>query len=81
MKGYIHIEATKREGAEGLSVVCSLEHVGTLDKFHIMESVCRTLQLTKQECMVFVCLKHDGTLDKIFGSEGIELKLPIKEDT
>lgn len=81
MKGYIHVEAVKREDVEGISVACNLEHVGTPDKFHIMESVCRVLNLTEQEWMAFVCLKDAGMFDQLLDSEGIELKLPIKEDT
>lgn len=79
MKGYIHIEAAKREDAEGISVACNLEHVSPMDRFHIIESVCRALRLTEQEWMLFVCLKDQGIFDKLFGSEGIELKLPNKE--
>lgn len=79
MKGYIHIEAVKREADEGISVACNLEHVGVPDKFHIIESVCRALHLTKQEWMLFVCLKDKAVFDELLDSECIEMKLPIKE--
>ena len=81
MKGYIHIEAAKREDAEGISVTCNLEHPGTMDRFNIIESVCRALRLTEQEWMLFVCLKHEGIFDKLLDREGIELKLPNREGT
>ena len=80
MKGYIHIEAAKREDAEGISIACKLEHVGMADRFNIIESVCRALNLTEQEWMAFVCLKDAGMFDKLLDSEAIEMKLPIKED-
>lgn len=80
MKGYIHIETAKREDAEGIQVACNLEHVDTADRFNIIESVCRVLNLTEQEWMLFVCLKHEGMFDQLLDSESIELKLPIKED-
>lgn len=79
MKGYIHIEAAKREDAEGISVACNLEHVGPMDRFHIIESVCQALHLTMQDWMLFVCLKDQGVFDTLFDSECVELKLPTKE--
>lgn len=62
MNGYIHIEVAKREDAEGISVACNLEHVGMADRFNIIESVCRALNLTEQEWMAFVCLKMQACL-------------------
>lgn len=81
MKGYIHIENVEREGREGLRVACNVAHVDTMDKFHIMELVCRTLEFTEQEWLLFVYLKHEGVVDKMFCGESVELRLPTKEDT
>ena len=49
MKGYIKIEATTQEGAEGLRVKAELHNVSNVDRTIIVCGVCDALHITPAE--------------------------------
>lgn len=79
MKGYIHFDSIEHEGHEAVQVSCHVQGVGVADKFHLLESLCSALEVTKQEWMLFVCMKDDGVFDEMLVKESVKIKLPIKE--
>ena len=46
MKGYIKIEATTQEGAEGLRVKTELHNVSDADRIIVVGGVCDALHIT-----------------------------------
>lgn len=79
MKGYIHFDYVEHEGQEGVQVLCHVQGVNMLDKFQMLESLCSALHVTKQEWMLYVCMKDDGVFDKALVKESVEIKIPNRE--
>lgn len=80
MKGYIHFDSVERDGQEAVQVSCHVKCSSLLDKFQMLESLCSALEITKQEWMLYVCMKEDGVLDQAFVKESVEIKIPNRED-
>ena len=79
MKGYVHFDSVERDGQEAVKVSCHVKGVDVLDKFQMLESLCGALHITKQEWMLYVCMKDDGVFDKAFVKESVEIKIPNRE--
>ncbi len=79
MKGFIHFDSVEHEGKEAVQVSCHVKCSSVLDKFQLLESLCSALHVTKQEWMLYVCMKDDGVFDKAFVKESVRIELPIKE--
>lgn len=79
MKGYIHFDSVEHEGQEAVQVSCHVNCSSLLDKFQMLESLCSALEITKQEWMLYVCMKEDGVLDQAFVKESVEIKIPNRE--
>ena len=79
MKGYVHFDSAERDGQEAVKVSCHVQGVGVIDKFQMLESLCNALGVTKQEWMLYVCMKDDGVLDQAFVEESVEIKIPNRE--
>lgn len=79
MKGYVHFDSVEHEGQEAVQVSCHLQDVNMLDKFQMLESLCGALHVTKQEWMLYVCMKDDGVFDKALVKESVEIKIPNRE--
>lgn len=55
MQGHVYLDATQLEDEEtGITVDCELKDVGVVDKFKLLESLCKALQISKQECLRYV---------------------------
>lgn len=66
MKGYLKVEATKEEkGREGLQLSCKLEHVGAMDRFHILEVVCDAIHMDSGDLKMFCTMKEIGLFDAL----------------
>lgn len=64
MKGYLKVEAVKNEqGHEGLQLSCELEHVGAMDRFHILQVVCDAIHMDSDDLKMFCMLKERGLFD------------------
>lgn len=79
MKGYIHLDSVEHEGQEAVQVSCHVKCSSLLDKFQMLESLCSALEITKQEWMLYVCMKDDGVFDKALVKESVEIKIPNRE--
>lgn len=79
MKGYVHFDSVERDGQEAVQVSCHLQDVNMLDKFQMLESLCSALEITKQEWMLYVCMKDDGVFDQMLVKESVEIKIPNRE--
>ena len=79
MKGYIHFDSVEHEGQEAVQVSCHVKCSSLLDKFQMLESLCSALEITKQEWMLYVCMKDDGVFDKALVKESVEIKIPNRE--
>lgn len=79
MKGYIHFDSIEHEGQEGVKVSCHVKDVDVLDKFQMLESLCSALEITKQEWMLYVCMKDDGVFDQMLVKESVKIEFPTKE--
>lgn len=79
MKGYIHFDSVEHEGQEAVQVSCHVKCSSLLDKFQMLESLCSALEITKQECMLYVCMKDDGVFDQMLVKESVEIKIPSRE--
>lgn len=79
MKGYVHFDSVEHEGQEAIKVSCHVKCSSVMDKFQMLESLCNALEVTKQEWMLFVCMKDDGVFDEMLVKESVKIKLPIKE--
>ena len=73
MIGSIHIEATE----EGLSVQTRLSHVADFDKFVILNTVRRSLEMSEKD-FAFVNMLIQTGLDKVFlpGQNETEVSIP-----
>lgn len=80
MKGYIHFDSVEHEGQEAIQVSCHVQCLSVLDKFQMLESLCSALEITKQEWMLYVCMKADGVFDQMLTRESVQIKFPTKED-
>lgn len=58
MQGHVYLDATQLEGEQKtrIAVDCDLQDVGALDKFKLMESLCKALKISRYEWMCFVTL-------------------------
>ena len=66
MKGYLKVEATKDEkGHEGLQLSCELEHVGAMDRFHILQVVCDAIHMDSGDLKMFCMMKEIGLFDAL----------------
>ena len=66
MKGYLKVEAARDEqGREGLRLSCELEHVNTMERFHILQVVCDALHVDSDDLEMFCMLKKVGLLDAL----------------
>lgn len=79
MKGYIHLDSVEHEGQGALRVSCHVQDVNMLDKFQMLESLCGALHVTKQEWMLYVCMKDDGVFDQMLVKESVKIEFPTKE--
>ena len=79
MKGYVHIDSVERDGQEAVQVSCHVKCSSLLDKFQMLESLCSALEITKQEWMMYVCMKDDGVFDQMLVKESVEIKIPNRE--
>ena len=79
MKGYIHFDSIERDGQEAVQVSCHVKCSSLLDKFQMLESLCSALEITKQEWMLYVCMKDDGVFDQMLVKESVEIKIPNRE--
>lgn len=80
MKGYIHFDSVEHEGKEAVKVTCHVKCTSMLEKFQMLESLCSALEITKQEWMLYVCMKDDGVFDQMLTRESVQIKFPTKED-
>ncbi|MGN1229195.1 MAG: hypothetical protein ACI4T5_06010 [Prevotella sp.] len=65
MKGYIKIEATVKEGREGLSVETDLRDVSCLDRLNAVHSLCTVLEITSEELQLLASMMKSGVMDSI----------------
>lgn len=66
MKGYLKVEAIKNEqGHEGLQLSCELEHVGAMDRFHILRVVCDAIHMDSSDLKMFCMMKEIGIFDSL----------------
>ena len=79
MKGYVHFDSVERDGQEAVQVSCHVKCSSLLDKFQMLESLCSALEITKQEWMLYVCMKDDGVFDQMLVKESVEIKIPNRE--
>ena len=79
MKGYIHFDSIEHEGQEAVQVSCHVKCSSLLDKFQMLESLCSALEITKQEWMLYVCMKDGGVFDQMLVKESVEIKIPSRE--
>ena len=79
MKGYVHFDSVERDGQEAVQVLCHVKCSSLLDKFQMLESLCSALEITKQEWMLYVCMKDDGVFDQMLVKESVEIKIPNRE--
>ena len=79
MKGYIHFDSIEHEGREAVQVSCHMKCSSLLDKFQMLESLCSALEITKQEWMLYVCMKDYGVFDQMLVKELVEIKIPNRE--
>ena len=79
MKGYIHFDSVEHEGQEVVQVSCHVKCSSLLDKFQMLESLCSALEITKQEWMIYVCMKDDGVFDQMLVKESVKIEFPTKE--
>ena len=63
MKGYIKIEATTQEGAEGLSVRTELHNVSNVDRIIVVSGVCDALHITPAELKLMADLIDSGLME------------------
>lgn len=63
MQGHVYLDATQLEGEEKtrIAVDCDLKDVGLLDKFKLLESLCKALQMSQYEWM-YCTVAMDGRL-------------------
>lgn len=63
MQGHVYFDATQLEGEEKtrIAVDCDLKDVGLLDKFKLLESLCKALQMSQYEWM-YCMVAMDGRL-------------------
>lgn len=64
MKGYIKIEAGTHEGQEGLFVKSHIEGASTFDKYILMHSFRKALQMDDTEWKLYVIGEHEGLFDE-----------------
>lgn len=67
MKGFIKIEATTHNGADGLSVECHLAKVSVGDKLAVVEAVMHALQFDHIEKLLLlgVVSGEDSTIESV----------------
>lgn len=67
MRGYIKIEATTHNGAEGLSVECHLAEVSVGDKLAMVEAVMHALHFDSIERLMLlgVISGKDSTIESV----------------
>ena len=66
MEGYLKVEAARDEqGHEGLRLSCELEHVSTMERFHILQVVCDALHVDSDDLEMFCTLKKIGLFDAL----------------
>ena len=66
MKGYLKVEAARDEqGRKGLQLSCELEHVGAMDRFHILQVVCDAIHMDSDDLEMFCTLKKVGLFDAL----------------
>ena len=63
MKGYIKIEATTQEGAEGLRVKTELHNVSNVDRIIVVGGVCAALHITPVELKLMADLIDSGLME------------------
>ena len=58
MQGHVYLDATQLEGEKKtrIAVDCDLKDVGKVDKFKLVENLCKALQISKQDLMFFALL-------------------------
>lgn len=79
MKGFVHFDSVERDGQEAVQVSCHVKCSSLMDKFQMLESLCSALEVTKEEWMLFVCLKDDGVFDQMLVKESVRIEIPTKE--
>ena len=65
MKGYIKIEATTQEGAEGLRVKTELHDVSYVDRIVVVCGVCDALHITPAELKFMAGLIDSGLMEAL----------------
>ena len=65
MKGYIKIEATTQEGAEGLRVKTELHDVSYVDRIVVICGVCNALRISPAELKFMSGLIDSGLMEAL----------------
>lgn len=59
MQGHVYMYVTQIECEKKTSIAvdCELENVGVVDKFQLLDAMCRALHVGKQEWMLYVLFR------------------------